>query len=48
MQNKVIKCEVWTRTVGYFRNVESMHAAKQEEIRQRKLYDANGHTEDYA
>ena len=46
-EKKRIPVECFTRTVGYFRPVNQMHEAKQEEVRQRKLYDANKHIDDY-
>lgn len=45
---KRIPVECYSRVVGYFRPVEQWAKGKQEEFRQRKTYDANGRTEDYA
>ena len=40
-KNKKILCSIMTRTVGYYANVDQMNRGKQEEVRQRKLYNAN-------
>lgn len=34
------KCEVFTRCVGYYRPVEQMNEGKQEEVKNRKMFDA--------
>jgi anaerobic ribonucleoside-triphosphate reductase len=34
---KKITCEVWTRTVGYFRPVSQMNSGKKEEVKDRYL-----------
>jgi anaerobic ribonucleoside-triphosphate reductase len=38
---KKVPCSIMTRTVGYYANVDQMNKGKQEEVRQRKLYNAN-------
>lgn len=38
---RVIPCQCFTRTVGYYAVIDQMNRGKQEEVRQRKLYDAN-------
>lgn len=39
MVKKIIKPEVWTRTVGYFRPVYAMNKGKQAEVKDRYLQD---------
>ncbi len=34
---KVIPCQCYTRTVGYYAVISQMNKGKQEEVRQRKL-----------
>jgi len=36
-----MKCEVYSRIVGYIRPVENWNAGKQEEFKQRKTFDAS-------
>ena len=36
-----VPCKIMTRTCGYFANVDQMNKGKQEEVSQRKKYDAN-------
>lgn len=43
-----IPTEIYSRVVGYFRPISQANEGKQEEMRQRKLYDANGRAEEYA
>ena len=47
-ERKRIPTEVYSRVCGYFRPQSQANKGKQEEMRQRKLYDANGRTEEYA
>ncbi|MCP4649728.1 MAG: hypothetical protein GY853_16115, partial [PVC group bacterium] len=35
---KQVKCEIYSRTVGYFRPVAQWNKGKQEEFKQRKLF----------
>ena len=43
-----IPTEIFSRICGYYRPIAHANIGKAEEIRQRKTYDANGRTEDYA
>ena len=38
---KRVPCSVYTRTVGYYATVDSMHKGKQEEFMERKEYKIN-------
>lgn len=33
---KKIKCEIWSRTVGYFRPVDQWNKGKRQEFKERK------------
>ena len=34
------ECEIWTRVMGYMRNVSNFNAGKQSEFRERTFFDA--------
>lgn len=36
---KGTKCEVYTRIVGYYRNVENFNIGKKEEYKERKMFN---------
>jgi hypothetical protein len=40
-EEKRVPCSVYTRTVGYYATVDSMHKGKQEEFMERKEYKIN-------
>ena len=40
-KNLKMPVEVYSRVVGYYRQVSQWHKGKQEEFRQRKLYKLN-------
>lgn len=39
-----VKCEVWSRVVGYFRPIDSWNDAKQAEFADRHTYEADVET----
>lgn len=39
MVERKIPCEVWTRTVGYFRPTTDMNKGKREEVSERRMLD---------
>jgi len=41
-----VKCEVWSRVVGYFRPISDWNKGKQHEFVQRRLFRVDGTTPD--
>jgi len=41
MEIKRVKCEVYTRTVGYLRPIDTMNEGKQSEVADRKMFKVN-------
>lgn len=39
MMVRAIRCEVWSRVVGYYRPVDSWNQGKQEEFKDREYHD---------
>lgn len=40
--NERVKCEVWSRVMGYMRNVNSFNVGKKSEFRERKFFKIKG------
>jgi len=42
-----MKCEVWSRCVGYLRPVQHWNQGKREEFKERKTFKVNEYTLEY-
>lgn len=45
MENKSIKCFIYSRIVGYYSPVNNWNKGKQEEFTDRKVFNLGGHGE---
>ena len=45
--NKRVKCEIWSRVVGYIRPINQWNKGKQAEYHDRKPYSVESITEDH-